>query len=240
MKQIAAFAVFFFIAKLSLCQPGNSRLIFGKYEGIQIKYLAHVSDTSGKADRMNKTWGTKTLVLDSSGTFSLTFPVPYPTTRIYPNRFTTGKWERVGDTLILNTHYAYKDFIKAREKRTGDTMIRVSVRYTDQEKIYPDMDVIINKKTEATRGKQWVRFPLDTVSIIKIGRYAGPTSWEQEWLYRTKNSNSNYFKISVKRAIEGNNFVLEDYKLLITDSSLVQVKQAFELNVRKYKLADSR
>jgi hypothetical protein len=29
----------------------------GKYEGIEIRYIKHVSDTSNRVDRINETWG---------------------------------------------------------------------------------------------------------------------------------------------------------------------------------------
>jgi hypothetical protein len=68
------------LTKNSLCQSNRSALNFGKYEGIELIYFKHASDTSRKVDRMNETWGKKTLTIDSNGTFLLEFPVPYPTT----------------------------------------------------------------------------------------------------------------------------------------------------------------
>lgn len=238
MKTSITFLLYLFMVKIAFAQPAGTRLIFGKYKGVQVKFYTHVSDTTDRVEHMNKACCTKILILDSSGNFSLEFQVPGPTTRIYPKRYTRGKWARVGDTLILNTLYSYSDFIKVKERKTAGDHIQVSVTYQVKKRYYPDVDVIINDVEKATAGKTWVYFPLDTVEVIKIGRYAGPTSWEREWLYRTKNSNANYFKISVKSEIKGNDFVMENYKLLIKDASLIQLKEAFGIDVKKFDLVD--
>ena len=88
--------------------------------------------------------------------------------------------------------------------------------------------------------RRWTYFPLDTVKRIEIKLYAGPTSTEREWVYKARNRNSNYFVISVTDHIEGNNFVFEDYRLLIVDSSLVQIGRLFNLKENCFKPKDFR
>src|SRR5687768_9987454 len=61
MKQLITLLLCGFLAKSSPSQSNKLWQVFGKYEGIEIKYLKHVSDTSAKVDRMNETWGKKTL-----------------------------------------------------------------------------------------------------------------------------------------------------------------------------------
>lgn len=230
--------------KNSLSQSNHSGLQFGKYEGIEIKYLKHASDTSGKVDRMNERWGKKTLTIESNGTFLLEFPVPYPTTTVEPNRLTTGRWIKIKDTLILNSFHPYSDFIKVNETKVKDKRTRVKVSYTYKgKKYYPPLSVRINSQDEQmidTKGKQWAYFPLDTIKKITIEHWVSPTSTNREWLYRPLNSNSNSFEITVTDTGERNNFVVEDYKLLIVGSSLVQVDQLFRLRENLFTATNFR
>jgi hypothetical protein len=57
MKHLTIFLICGFIGKYSFCQSIHSGFFFGKYEGIEIRYIKHVSDTSNRVDRMNETWG---------------------------------------------------------------------------------------------------------------------------------------------------------------------------------------
>jgi hypothetical protein len=244
MKQLITLLLCGFLAKSSLSQSNQSWQVFGKYEGIEIKYLKHVSDTSAKVDRMNETWGKKTLTLDRNGTFLLEFRVPYPTTVIGLKRATRGRWVRIKDTVVLNSYHPYSDFIKVEEKKVNRKRIRVKLEYTyDGEIYYPALDISINNQTSQTintRRKKWAYFSLNTVKIIEIEKYAGPTSTDREWVYRPVNSNSNSFIISVTDNVEGNNFVVEDYKLLIVGSSLVQIDQVFRLRENLFKATNER
>lgn len=243
MKHLAIFILCGFISKYSLSQSNHSGLLFGKYEGIEIRYLKHFEDTSTRVDRMNKIWGKKDLTLDSNGTFLLEFPVPYPTTIIGLRRSTRGRWIRIKDTLVLNSYHHYSDFIKVTERKVRRNRIQVKLKYTAEGKIYyPVLDISINNQTSLPidTKRPWTYFHLDTVKIIEIEKYAGPTSTDREWVYKTVNRNSNYFVITLTDNIEGNNFVVEDYKLLIVDSSLVQIDQVFKLKENCFKTTNFR
>lgn len=244
MKHLIVFLLCGFIVKYSLCQSNHSGLLFGKYKGIEIRYIKHVSDTSGKVDRMNETWGKKDLSLDSNGTFLLEFPVPYPTTMIGLTRSTKGNWVRINDTLILNSYYPYRDFMRVKERKTGRKHIQNKLGYTDEgKKYYPGLEVSINDQVSQmidTRRKSWTYFPSDTVKKIEIKQYAGPTSTMREWVYRPINKSSNSFVISVTDNVNGNNFVVENYKLLIVGSSLVQIVRVFNLKENCFKATNFR
>ncbi|RZL10767.1 MAG: hypothetical protein EOO89_20820 [Pedobacter sp.] len=230
--------------KNSFSQSTHSGLQFGKYEGVEIKYLKHASDTSSKVDRMNERWGKKTLTIDSNGTFLLEFPVPYPTTTVEPNRLTTGRWFMRKDTLVLNSFHPYSDFIKVDERKVKDKRIRVKLSYAYKgEKYYPPLSVRINSQDEKmidTKGKQWTYFPSDTVKKITIEHWVSPTSTNREWVYRPLNGNSNSFAITVTDTGERDNFVVEDYKLLIVGSSLMQIDQVFRLRENCFKATNFR
>lgn len=243
MKNLTTLLLFGLIAKYSLSQSNHPRLFFGKYEGVEIRYYKAAGDTSTRVDRMNETWGKKKLTLDSNGTFLLEFPVPYPTTRIGLTRSTKGKWIRIRDTLVLNSHHPYNDFIKVKEKKISRNRVQVKLSYNHERvKYYPSLYTSINNQEEqmVDTRKRWTYFPLDTVKRIELRLYAGPTSTEREWVYKPINRNSNCFVISVTDNIEGNNFVLEDYRLLIVDSSLVQIGRVFNLKENCFKAKDFR
>jgi hypothetical protein len=243
MKHLTILLLCGFLAKTSLSQSNHSGLFFGKYEGIEIRYYKHVGDTSTHVDRLNKTWGTKNLTLDSNGTFLLEFPVPWPTTRICPMRSTKGRWVKINDTLVLNSYHPYSDFIKVTEKKVKRNRIQVKLNYTyDGEIYYPALGISINNQTSLTidTRRPWTYFPFDTVKIIEIELYAGPTSTDREWVYKTVNRNSNYFVITLTDNVEGNNFVVEDYKLLIVGSSLVQIDRVYNLKENCYKATNFR
>src|SRR5690348_10574204 len=123
MKHLAILLLCGVLTISSFSQSNHSRLHFGIYEGVEIKYLKHVSDTSNRIDRMNETWGKKTLTLDSNGTFVLEFPVPYPTTIGGLKRTSRGRWVRKGDTLILNSYHPYSDFISVKERQVNGKRI---------------------------------------------------------------------------------------------------------------------
>jgi hypothetical protein len=232
------------LMKSSFSQSSHSGMHFGKYEGVEIKYLKHVSDTSSKVDRMNETWGKKTLTIDSNGTFLLEFPVPHPTTTVEPNRLTKGRWLMIKDTLVLNSHHLYSDFIKVDERKVKGKRIRVKLNYTyEGEKYYPPLSVSINSQEEQmidTKRKQWIYFPLDTVKKLLIEHWVSPTSANREWVYRPLNKNSNSFVITVTDSGDRNNFVVEDYKLLIVGSSLIQIDQVFRLRENLFKATNFR
>lgn len=232
------------IVKHGAAQPGHHAPVFGRYEGIEIRYLQAAGDTSSKADRMNERWGKKKLTLDSSGTFLLEFPVPYPTTRIGLTRSTKGKWSCKGDTLILNSYHPYSDFIRVKERRVDRDSLRIKLKkYTyGRARYYPSLEMIINNREPLMidTKNRWTYLPPDMVKTIRLALYAGPTSTEREWLYTVVNRNSNSFAISVKDNIEGNNFVVEDYKLLIAGSSLLQIDRVFRLDENCFKLKDPR
>jgi len=239
MKHLTILLLWVLFTKSSFSQPDQPGLLFGKYEGIEIRYLKHVSDTSGKVDRMNETWGKKTLTLDSNGTFLLEFPVPYPTTAIGLKRLATGRWKRINDTLVLNSHQPYSAFIKVKERRVNHKHIQVKLKYTyEGKKYFPALSVSINNQKEQmvdTKQKKWTYLPLDTVKTILIEHWAGPTSTDREWFYRPINIKSNSFAIAVTDTGDATNFVVEDYKLLIMDSSLMQIDQVFRLSKNCFK-----
>jgi hypothetical protein len=140
MKYLTVILFFALIAKYSWCQSHPPQLFFGEYEGIEIRYYQAASDTSNRAERMNETWGKKKLTLDSNGSFMLEFKVPYPTTRIGLTRTTKGKWVRKGDTLILNSHFVYTDFMKVKEKKRRLDSVQIKLKYTsDGIKYYPGL-----------------------------------------------------------------------------------------------------
>jgi len=84
-----------------LSQSNNSKLFFGKYEGIEPVFYKIAGDTSTRIDSINNTWGKKTLTLNSNGSFSLEFPDRWPRASIVQTRSVKGYWVRVKDTLIL-------------------------------------------------------------------------------------------------------------------------------------------
>lgn len=238
MKHLTIFLLLGFIIKRSPGQSSDPELFFGKYKGVEIRYYKGTGDTSSRVDRMNDTWGRKLLTLDSNGTFLLEFPVPYPTTRIGLTRSTKGKWTRIQDTLILNSHHPNSDFIKVKEKRVRRNHIQIKLTYTAEGvKYYPGLFTVINNQEEQlikTR-RSWTYFPKETVEKMEFRLYAGPTSTEREWFYKTVNKKSNHFRISVIDNIEGNNFAVENYKLLIRGAALVQIDRVFNLRENCFK-----
>lgn len=243
MKQLINLLLCGFLAKHSLGQPNQSQFS-GKYEGIEIKYLKHVSDTSTKVDRMNETWGKKTLTINSNGTFLLEFPVPYPTTAIGLRRSARGRWTRINDTLILNSYHPYSDYIKVEERKINRKRIQVKLNYTyEGEEYYPGLSVGINNQEEQmidTKRKRWTYFLLDTVKTVLIEHWVSPTSTDREWVYRPLNKNSNSFVITVTDSGDGNKFIVGDYKLLIVDSYLKQIDQIFRLGENLFKATNFR
>ncbi len=244
MKHLAILLLLGLFTKNSFSQSNHPDLLFGKYEGIEIRYLKHVTDTTNKIDRMNETWGKKTLTLDSNGTFLLEFPVPYPTTAMGLKRSAAGRWKRINDTLILDSYKPYSAYIKVKEKKDNHKNIQVKLKYTHNgKKYYPGLSIRINNREEQmidTRDKKWISLPLDTVKKITIEHWAGPTSTDREWVYKTKNIESNSFEIIVKDSDAKTNFVLEDYKLLITDSALMQIDKVFRLSENRFKFKNFR
>ena len=82
-----------------------------------MRYFKSSADTSKEIDAKNKIWGTKKLLLDSNGTFTIAFPVPWPTTIIGLERFASGTWIKHNDTIILNSYYLHSDFMKVKESK---------------------------------------------------------------------------------------------------------------------------
>lgn len=232
------------ITKLSLSQSNQSGVHFGAYEGIEIIYLKHVSDTSSKVDRMNELWGKKTLTLDSNGTFRLEFPVPNPTTVGGLKRLAKGRWVKIEDTLLLNSIHSYSDLIKVKEGKANGKRIRVKLNYTHEgEEYYPPLSVRINNQREKmvdTKRNQWTHFPMDTVKALLVELWVGPTSTYREWVYKPINRNSNSFEIGVTDSGDETNFVLENYKLLIVGSSLTQIDKVFWLRENCFKATNFR
>ena len=193
---------------------------------------------------MNETWGKKTLTLDSSGTFLLEFPVPYPTTVIGLKRSAAGRWKRINDTLILDSYQPYSAFIKVKEKKVDHKHIQVKLNYTyGGKKYYPGLSIRINNQEEQminTRESKWIYLHVDTVRTILIEHWAGPTSTDREWVYRPKSTESNSFTITVSDSDATTNFIVENYKLLIMDSSLMQIDQVFRLSGNGFKFKNFR
>lgn len=256
MKHLTILLLCSLITNRASSQSHHAALFLGKYEGIESRYYKGVDDTSKKVNRidkawgpitpdsnMNKRWGTKQLTLDSNGTFLLEFPVPYPTSRICPPRSSRGRWLRIKDTLILNSYYSYSDFMKIRERKVNRNRIEIKLKYiVDGKSYYPNLEISINNHAGQMSDTRhpWTHLPLDTVRILEIKKYAGPNSTEREWVCKPAKRNSNYFVITLIDNIEGNNFVVEDYKLLISDSSLVQIDQLFNLSENRFKAASLR
>lgn len=230
--------------KTCLSQSNISGLHFGKYEGIELIYFKQVSDTSARVDRMNETWGKKTLTIDSNGTFLLEFPVPHPTTAVDLKRAAKGRWFRVNDTLVLNSYHPYSNFIKVEERKINSKRIQVKLKYIFEGKEYhPPLSVRVNNKEEKmvdTERKRWTHFPLDTVDRLLIEYWVGPTSTYREWVYRPSNRNSNSFIITAIDNGDADNFVFENYKLLIVGSSLMQVDKVFYLRENCFKATNFR
>jgi hypothetical protein len=244
MKYLTILLLFGVLPKISLGQSDHSGLHMGKYEGTDLIYFKHSSDTSSKVDRMNETWGKKTLTLNSNGTFLLEFPVPHPTTAVGLKRLAEGRWVRINDTLILNSHHPYTDFITVKERKVNGKRIKVKLNYTHKGKNYhPPLSVRINNQQEKmidTKRKHWTYFPIDTVKTLLVEYWVGPTSTYREWVYKPINRNSNSFVISVTDSGDDVNFVVEDYKLLIVDSSLAQINQVFRLRENSFKATNFR
>lgn len=97
MKQSSIIFIFGLIFKFSFSQSNQPKLFLGNYEGLELRYLKSSGDTSDRVDRMNKTWGTKKLTLDSNGTFTMRFLIPWPST-ITGERITKGNWVLKSDT----------------------------------------------------------------------------------------------------------------------------------------------
>jgi len=233
MKDLIIFLLCAFIAKSSLGQSNKSGLRLGKYEGIEIFFFRVQGDTSTEVDKMNERWGKKSLSLDSNGSFLLEFPVHWPRTIIGQKRIARGSWVKIKDTLILNSYYHYNDFIKVKEKKVNRNRIQVKLTYEcDGKEYYPFLTVSINDKTTGIT-RPWTYFPLDKVKVIEIDRDFPPS--DHKWVYKPVNGNSNHFVISLIDNIEGNNYVLENYKLLIVGSSLMQINRLFNLNGNCFK-----
>jgi hypothetical protein len=214
---------------------GQSRLFFGKYEGIELRYFKASADTSNEIGSKNKIWGTKKLILDSNGTFTIEFPVPWPTTIIGLKRFASGTWVKHNDTLILNSYYLHSDFMKVKESKKNIKQLQLRVNYESEGKEYfPYLEITINKKTLGIK-RPLTEFPLDTVNAIEIKHYVGPNSTDNEWFYKPLNCKSNFFEIWLTDEIKGNNFVLKNYRLLIQETSLIQIDKVFYLLGNCYK-----
>ena len=240
MKQLSILMFFGFLTQSSFAQSKGLSLNFGKYEGVEMRYYVKEGDYIVADDRKNRTWGTKTLIIDSNGTFKLEFPVPHPTSGIGLKRFASGNWTIVNDKLILNGYYRKEDFIKVKERKRKISQMQVQIDYENEGKKYtPYLEISINKKTVGIK-RPWTYFPLDTLNTILIEHYAGPTSTDSEWTYSVRNKKSNYFKIWLTNEIKGNNFIVENYKLLIRDSSLVQIDKIFKLRENTYNLTNLR
>jgi hypothetical protein len=240
MKHLLFFILWGLFTNFSFCQSNKSSLIFGKYEGIEMRYYKKEGEYLLEDDRKNKTFGTKTLTIDSNGSFKLEFPVPYPTTGIGLKRFASGNWTILNDTLILNGYYRNEDFIKVKERKRRINQIQIKIDYENEGKKYtPYLEISINKKNLGIK-RPWTYFPLDTLKTILIEHYAGPTSTDSEWTYNVKNKKSNHFRIWLTDEIEGNNFIVENYKLLIRDSSLIQIDKIFNLKENIYRSTNLR
>ena len=114
----------------------------------------------------------------------------------------------------------------------------MQLTYKDKEKYYPNLSVTINNKVLDTRSNPWTYFELDTVGTIQIDRRNAPR--DHTWIYKTVNRNSNCFVISLTDDIQGNNFVLEEYRLLISGQKLLQIDKIFELEENYYKAKNFR
>ncbi|MEO6252806.1 MAG: hypothetical protein ABIO79_05850 [Ferruginibacter sp.] len=237
MKHAFIFLICGFIFKFTLSQCTQPKLFFGNYEGVELRYFKLSTDTSDFVDRLNKTWGTKKLTLDSNGTFTMKFPIPWPST-IIGDRLTKGNWVKKNDTLILNSYYLYKDFMKVKERITNRNHIQVKLKYEGVKRYYPSLSLSVNDQTKMTNDKPWTYFPLDTVKIIEIDSDYKVNN--HKWRYKTINKKSNYFIISLCQNIEDNNFVLEDYKLLIIGLSLIQIDKEFELVDNRFEAKNFR
>jgi hypothetical protein len=235
MKQLTILLLCGFIVKSSISQSNNSGLFFGKYKGLETVFYKLEGDTSTHIDDLNDTWGKKTLTLNSDGSFLLEFPDRWPRASMVQTKATQGNWTRIKDTLVLNSHYAYSDFIKVKEYKTDSNHIQVKLTY-EGKKYYPDLSVSINNKAIDTRSNPWTYFPLDTVKNIEINRYNAPS--DHKWVYRTANKNNNCFVVSLIDNVKGNNFVVEEYRLLIVGSSLIQIDEVFKLEGNCFKHLD--
>jgi hypothetical protein len=224
MKHVSIILIFGFVFKFSLSQPNQTKLFFGNYEGLELRYFKLSTDTSDHVERLNKTWGTKKLTLDSNGTFIMRFPIPWPST-LTGERLTKGNWVVKNDTLILNSHYLYKDFMKVKERITNRNYIQVKLKYKGVKRYYPSLSLSINEQSKMTNDTPWTYFPLDVAKIIEVDRDYKVN--DHKWKYKVDNKKSNHFVISLEQEIEENNFVLENYKLIILGSSLVQIDKEF-------------
>jgi hypothetical protein len=240
MKQITITLICSFIFKISFSQINQTKLFFGNYEGIELRYIKSSTDKYNSVDTKNKLWGTKKLTLDSNGTFKIQFPVPWPTTIIGLERFSSGIWTKRNDTLFLNSYYGHKDFMKVKESETTANETQLKVNYESGGKEYfPYLEITINDKTLGIK-RPLTKFPLDTVNAIKIKHFVGPNSTDNEWYYKPIKSKSNFFEIWLTNNINGNNFVIENYKLLIRESSLIQIDNVFNLKENCYKSTNFR
>lgn len=244
MKHLTLLLFCGILAKNSLSQSNHSELHIGPYEAIEIIYFKHATDTSGKVDRMNEIWGKKILTLDSNGAFLLEFPVPHPTSAVGLTRLAQGHWSRKDDTLVLNSYHPHSNFIKVKERKVGGKRIKVKLNYTNEGEVYyPPLSVRINNQQEQmidTKRRQWTYFPTDTVKTLLVELWVGPTSTYREWVYKPVNSNSNSFEISVTDCRDKANFIVENYKLLIVGSSLMQIDKVFWLRENCFKAINYR
>ncbi len=173
MKQMTITLICSFIFKISFSQLNQTKLFFGDYESIEVRYIKSVTDKSNEVDIKNKLWGTKKLTLDSNGTFKIQFPVPWPTTIIGLERFSSGTWTRRNDTLFLNSYYGHKDLMKVKESETTANETQLKVNYESGGKEYfPYLEITINKKTLGIK-RPLTKFPLNTVDAIKIKHFVG-------------------------------------------------------------------
>jgi hypothetical protein len=223
------------ISEKSLCQINNPTQIFGKYEATEILFYAMAGDTSYEVDKKNEAYGYKSLILDSNGTFKLEFPLQGFTSIIGGNRFTSGTWKLQNDTLSLRSYYLHKDFMRVIEKKRNHNQIKLKIHYESNGKLYyPYLEININNKTLGIK-RPHTYFPPDTVNEIKIYHYVGVTTTDNEWFYKTKNKNSNYYKIALIENIKGNNYVVENYRFLLIDSKLEQIDRIFNLKDNSFK-----
>jgi hypothetical protein len=240
MQILLIITLIFLVATNSNAQLLKSKIIIGKYEGVERRYYNVVGDTGDFAEKQSRYCCKKTLILDSNGTFYFDFSDYWPRQSQVTMRITNGNWEINNDTLILNSKYQYKNFIRVKEshiKNLESGIAKIQIRYKKSKKYFPNLDIEIGDYKIKTENKPWISIQSRELRELKIFRRNSVS--DREWFYRIKNINSNYLKIRLIAEIERNNFVLENYKLLIKDKDLIQIeKKEFDLINNKYTLSN--
>ena len=202
---------------------------------------------------------------NSDGTFELI----YPDVSIRPNKtqgfFSYGTYEIIDDTLVLNSHYQYSDFITVEESKKdfcNNNILGIEVKYSEYHYnptyIIDERNVQKNRKLD-TSFQRFNKINIEFVDSnfeydqeyysvsdskpsffrntnplqLKLSRFHPSI---RHWVYKIKDSSSNYLQCILKSDINGQNLVLENERFLILDTLLIHLNESF-LKIDTFKMS---